>query len=84
LLNPGHDVFTGEDVRLAVVPFHALDTDLAAALRGQNNVRPPVLYNFADEPLAQPVIDRRIDIIDADVNHVVDEFDRLLLTQISR
>src|SRR5262249_36339523 len=51
--------------------------DQAAALARQVELRPPVADVAADALLADPVVDRRVDVVDARVEHGVEDALRL-------
>ena len=65
LFDFGHDVLAGENVRAA------LPANRAAAFTGEVIFATAMADIAADPFLAQPVIDRRVDVIDAAIEHLV-------------
>ena len=69
LLDAGSYVFRRERVLLAM--FVRRHADLTAAFRSKVEVRSTMRQGFADQDLARPVVDRRIDVIDALIDEPV-------------
>ncbi len=72
LFDPRHDVVAGEDVLPPLAARRRGCTDQTAAFAGQVIFSAPVRDVAADPLLAQPVIDRGVDVIDAGVEHLVE------------
>ena len=65
LFDPGHDVVAGEDVLPPLAARRRGCADQTATLAGQVIFSAPVRDVAADPLLAQPVIDRGVDVVDA-------------------
>ena len=83
LLDPRRHVLAGVDVFLPAVP-HGFDPDLAGAFRCKHDVGATVLQRFANQLLAQSIIDGGVDVVDAEVEDAVDESDRIALADRTR
>ena len=83
LFDPRYDIFTGEDVLPPLAARCGGCAHQTAAFAGQVIFSAPVRDIAADPLLAQPVIDRGVDIIDAGVEHLVENGFRLGLSHVA-
>src|SRR6185295_16394053 len=79
LLDAPHDVVAGEDVRAPLASWRSGRSHLAAALARQIVFRAPIADVAADTLLAHAVVDRRVDVVDAGIEHSVENRLRLLV-----
>src|SRR5437773_3642454 len=84
LLDTGHDVLAREDVRVTLAPRGRRRADDAAALARQVVLGAPARDVPADPLFAEAIVDRGIDVVDAGVEHGVENRLRLLLADVAR
>ena len=77
LLDALDDIFSGEDVGVALPGWSWCRADQTAAFAGQIEFRAPMRDVTADPLFAQPIVDRSVDIVDAGVEHGVEDRFRL-------
>src|SRR5438445_156514 len=73
LLDPRQHILAGEDVLPPLASRRRRSADQTAAFARQVIFSPPVRDVAADPRLAQPVIDRGVDVIDAGLEHLVED-----------
>src|ERR1700738_3607199 len=73
LLDPGDNVLRREHVRTAVAARRRRRADQAAAFAGEIILIAPMPDVAADALLAEPVIDRRVNVVDPGIEHCVED-----------
>ena len=73
LFDPRHDVVAGEDVLPSLAARRRGRADQTTAFAGQMIFSAPVRDVASDPLLAEPVVDRGVDIVDAGVEHLVED-----------
>jgi hypothetical protein len=73
LFDTRHHIFTGEDVLPPLATRRRGSADQTAAFAGQVIFSAPVRDVPADPLLTEPIIDRGVDVIDAGVEHLVED-----------
>ena len=83
LFDPRHRILAGEDVWPSLIAWSRGRADQTSAFAGQIIFSPPVRDITADPFLAQPVIDRGVDVIDSGVDHLAENGFRLGLGDVA-
>jgi hypothetical protein len=76
-LDTGDDVLAREDVRAALAARHRRCADQAAAFAGEVVLVAAMPDVAADPLLAEPIVDRGVDVIDPGVEHGIEDCLRL-------
>ena len=83
LLDARRDIFPGEHVRAALTAGCRRRPDQAATFAGEEILVAAMADVAADALLAQSIVDRGVDVVDAGVEHCVEDGFRLALADVA-